>query len=407
MPSTRFNPRGRTLSDWRWIARRRWPILVAAGLGLTLVAWAFVRDGSEPAASVATEGAAAQPDSVIALPATTQRLAGIELVVVNASTSGELIANGTITYDANHVSVLSSRAEGRVVSVSADLGQQVSAGDVLAIIESPLVGQTRGALERAQANLEAARRNYEREQRLFAQAISSQKELLEAEATFRSAEADRRSAVAELGALGARGGRGASFSLVSPINGMVVERKASPGQAVDPSTNLFTVANLRHVWITVDVYERDIERINENAQAVVTPSALPGESFPGRVTYAGGIVDPTSRTFKVRVELENPGRRLRPGMFARVRIQTPRLAGDTAISVPELAVQEMNGRQVVFVASGRPGEFIIRPVTVGGPTGSRAVAITAGLRAGERIVSSGAFQLKAELLKASFGDAGH
>lgn len=407
MPRISFIPHRSTLSDWRWIARRRWPILVAAGLGLTLAAWAFARDGSEPAATVAAEGAAAQPDSVVALPATTQRLAGIELIAVNASASGELIANGTITYDANHVSVLSSRAEGRVVSVSADLGQQVSAGDVLAIIESPLVGQTRGALERAQANLEAARRNYEREQRLFAQAISSQKELLEAEATFRSAEADRRSAVAELGALGARGGRGAGFSLVSPINGMVVERKASPGQAVDPSTNLFTVANLRHVWITVDVYERDIERVNENARAVVTPSALPGESFPGRVTYAGGIVDPASRTFKVRVELENPGRRLRPGMFAQVRIQTPRLAGDTAISVPELAVQEMNDRQVVFVATGRPGEFIIRPVTVGGSTGNGTVAITAGLRAGERIVSSGAFQLKAELMKASFGDAGH
>lgn len=403
MPSTRFNPRGRTLSDWRGIARRRWPILAAGFLLLVLLAWVTSRGDPEPAGEAAAE-APAQPDSLLVVPPAAQRLAGIELVVVNASTSGELIANGAITFDANHVSVLSSRAEGRVVSVAADLGQQVSAGAVLALIQSPLIGQTRGALERAQVSLEAARRNYEREQRLFAQSISSQKELLEAEAAYRSAEADRRSAVAELEALGASAGRGASFSLVSPINGMVVERNASPGQAVDPSTNLFTVADLRHVWITVDIYERDIQRVNENAQAVVTPSALPGESFPGRVTYAGGIVDPASRTFKVRVELENPGRRLRPGMFAQVHIKTPRMATDPSISVPELAVQDVGGQQVVFVATGKPGEFIVRPVTLGPATGNGMVAVTAGLRGGERIVGTGAFQLKAELMKASFGE---
>lgn len=394
--------------DWRGLARRRWPVVVAGLIALAGIVWAVTRaDSSSEATDATVEEEAAGADTVVTLDSAAQRLAGIELVAVAASGPGELIANGTITYDANHVSVLSSRAEGRVVSVRADLGETVTAGTVLAILESPVIGQTRGALERAQASMEVARRNYERERRLFDQAISSQRELLEAEAALRSAEADRRSAAAELSALGASAGEGARFGLVSPITGTVVERNASPGQAVGPSTNLFTVANLRHVWITVDIYERDLRRVRENARAVVTPIALGGESFTGRVTYAGGVVDSVSHTFKVRVELENPGQRLRPGMFAQVRIETARGAGDTSLVIPAIAVQEVAGRQVVFVASETPGEFIVRPVTLGAAAGTGAVIVTDGIRVGERIVGEGAFQLKAELTKASFGEGGH
>ena len=363
-----------------------------------------MHDGNTTAADEHA-GEVAGADTLLRMDSTAQRLAGISLITVSPSTGGELVANGTITYDANHVSVLSSRAEGRIVSVRADLGQRVAAGTTLALLESPLVGQTRGSLERAYANLEAARRNYEREKRLFEQSISPQKDLLEAEAAYRSAVADQRSAVAELSALGARGGQGATFGLVTPINGTVVERNASPGQAVGPSTNLFTVADLRHVWITVDIYEADLRRVRENAEAVVAPSALPGESFIGRVTYAGGVVDSTSRTFKVRVELDNATQRLRPGMFAQVRIKTLRALEDTSLVIPEVAVQEVNGRQVVFVAGQIPGQFIVRPVTVGATSSGSNIAVTNGLRAGERIAAAGAFQLKAELMKSSFGDA--
>ncbi len=214
------------------------------------------------------------------------------------------------------------------------------------------------------------------------------------------------SALAKLRAVGATGGEGADFGLVSPIAGVVVERNASPGQVVGPSTNLFTVANLRHVWITVDVYEADLSRVRRGAPVVVTPVALAGETFAGRVTYAGGVVDPASRTFKVRVELENPGLRLRPGMFAQVRITVPPGAAATTgtLTVPEIAIQEINGKQVAFVATASPGQFVARPVTVGPRSSGGLVTLTGGLAAGDRIVGRGAFQLKAEMLKASFGE---
>ena len=393
--------------DWRRMARRWWPAIGAGALGLIVIAWVALQRGEAASATgpADTTGAHAEQDSIVTLDSAALRMAGVELLTAMPSGSDALMANGTITYDANHVSAISSRAEGRVLAVRADLGQPVAAGQVLALLESSEVGQVRGDLERARVNVDIAKRNHEREKRLFEQAITSQKELLDAENAFRVAEADYNSAASRLRAMGASGGEGATFGLVSPIAGVVVERNASPGQVVGPATNLFTVANLRHVWITVDVYEADLARVRNGASVVVTPAALAGETFTGRVTYAGGVVDPTSRTFKVRVELENPVLRLRPGMFAQVRIAasvaTARVTGE--LTIPEIAVQELNGKQVVFVATGGPGRFAAREVTLGSRRGG-FVAVTGGLKMGDRIVARGSFQLKAEMLKASFGE---
>ena len=391
---------------WRRVLRKWWLAIAAGAVALVVVIWAVAGRGeSAPLAGADSTGTRADADSVVKLDSAALRLAGIQLVTAVPANSDALVANGTITYDANHVSAISSRAEGRVLAVRADLGQQVRAGEVLALLESSEVGQVRGDLERARVNMDVARRNYEREKRLFDQSITSQKELLEAEGAFRSAEADYNSAVSKLRAIGAARGEGAAFGLVTPIAGVVVERNASPGQVVGPSANLFTVANLRHVWITVDVYEADLSRVQRLAGVIVSPTALPGETFSGRVTYAGGVVDPASRTFKVRVELENPTLRLRPGMFAQVRIAIPTGAtASGALTVPEIAVQEINGKRVVFVAQGAPGHFVARTVTLGPLATGGMVAIASGLKAGDRIVARGAFQLKAEMLKASFGE---
>ena len=412
----------------------RWPIAIALVLIVGAALWALMRRGdhakgtlksADAAAVTGTDSAkAAAGDSVLRLDSAAQRLAGIQLLTISPSSTGVLTANGTITYDANRVSVVSSRVEARVVSVRADLGQQVPADGLLATLESSDVGQTRGDLERARATVDVARRNYEREKRLFAESISPEKEMLDAEAAYRTAQADLNSASSKLRAVGAAGGQGATFSLVTPVGGTVVERNASPGQVVGPTTNLFTVADLSRVWITVDVYEDDLSRVHDGAKATVIANALPNRAFAGIVTYAGGIVDSASHTFKVRVAVDNAGRALRPGMFAQVRIETPAVralgaTGDRSggastsasatsetptITVPEMAVQEVNGKQIVFVAGRTPGEFVARSVTAGPRAGNGSIVITHGLTAGDRIAVQGAFQLKAELTKASFGE---
>lgn len=421
--------------DWRAIAMRRWPVLLAVVVIAILGVWAMLQHGrgTGPAITAQSEAStgkdagskrAASLDSLVVLDSASLGLVDIELATVGAGAGGALVANGTITFDANQASVVAPQTEGHVVTVARDLGQHVSKGTVLAILQSPDVGQTRGDVERARANLDVTQQNYQREQRLYAESISSQKELLEAKAAYGSARADANAAAAKIQSLGATSGHGATFGLVSPISGVVVDRDVMPGQTVGPSSTLFTVADLRRVWITVDLYESDVGRVQQGASAAVNPRALPGETFHGHVTYAGGVVDTASRTIKVRVEVENPTLRLRPGMFAQVRIEAPHsatagiananangtAAGNTAAStdgpviIPDLAVQDVNGKPTVFLPGRRPGQFIARAVTLGARPGDGTVTITQGLRAGERIVVKGAFQLKAEMMKASFSD---
>ena len=418
-------------AEFRLSRLRNRPV-VAFGVALTIVAvgaWWILRPGG---AAPTLPTAVAAPDSlealarvaaenVVRLDTSAERLAGIELMTLEPTGTGTLVVNGAITYDANLVSVISSRAEGRILSVSADLGEQVSPGTVLATILSSDVGQARGDLERTQVTRDLAKRNYDREKRLFEEQISPEKELLDAEVAYRSAEADFNGIASKLRALGAAGGSGATFGLRTPVSGTIVERNASPGQIVGPSASVFTVANLGHLWVTADVYERDLALIRTGAVANVTVNALPGEVFPGRVTYAGGVVDTATHTFKVRVEIDNKARRLRPGMFAQVRVQTLAQSirlqdglarGDSGagvgsralLTVPEIAVQELNGKQVVFVAGSTRGEYFVRAVTIGTRVGGGFVTITDGLRRGERIAVKGAFQLKAQLTKASFGE---
>jgi cobalt-zinc-cadmium efflux system membrane fusion protein len=383
--------------------RRRWPLLLGLVMAIVVTVVLFTRGGEASDANVATAvDKPATNDSVVTLDSAAQRMAGIEVVTAAGSSQNELVANGTIVYDADRVAVLAPRAEGRIVSVQADLGQGVSAGQVLAVIESPEVGQVRGDLERARASVSVSQRNYEREKRLYEQEISPQKEMLDAEVAYRTAEADFNSALAKLKSYGATSGTGGSYGLRTAVSGTVVERNASPGQIVGPSSNVFTVADLQHVWITVDVYEADLTRVHRGAAVTVAPTALPGETFKGRVTFAGGVVDSASRTIKVRVTVENESRRLRPGMFAQVRIAAPSgIPSSAAVSLPEIAVQEVNDKQVVFVQTA-PGRFVARPVTVKGSATGNALLITSGVRAGDQVVIQGAFQLKSELLKATF-----
>ena len=381
----------------RWYAAVCILITIAVGVALA-------GGGREPVAEK-TPATATSSDSLITLDSMALRLAGVETTPASIVMGDTLVANGTITFDANHVAVVAPRAEGRITSVKADLGQEVAAGDILAEVESPQVGGTRGDRARAAAAVSVAKRNYEREKRLYEQEISPQKEMLDAEILYRTAEADLASAEATLRTYGATSGSGGGYGLRSAVAGTVVDRNATPGQIVGPNAGLFTVADLRHVWSTVDVYEADLRRIHTGAAVTVTSTAFPEERFSGRVTFAGGVVDSMSRTMKTRVVVENPSRRLRPGMFAQARIVAPSGQASRGITLPSDAVQDLNGTPVVFVAKGA-GQFVARRVVLdGGPEsarGAKTVLITKGIREGERVVTKGAFQLKAELTKASF-----
>jgi membrane fusion protein, heavy metal efflux system len=346
-------------------------------------------------------------DEVQAVTLDSTALAMTDIVVGTAESveSSRLPVTGAITYDQNRVSHIGPRTEGRIVALRVDLGSRVAVGQVLAVLESPEVGATRADLHEAQALVRIQTENYEREKRLEAQGISSRKELLEAEAELRRAEAAAVSAAERLRTLGAGQGEGGEFTITAPFAGVVVEKHATLGEVAGPSDQLFTVADLSRLWIELDIFERDLRRVTIGQPVLVRTAAYPGRAYSGRIVYVADVLDPERRTVRARVEVENPDRSLKPGMFATAEIEVG--SGDPIVVVPRVAVQDVEGRQVVWVPGDAPGEFHTQPVEVGSALDDGRVQILAGLAAGDRVVVAGAFTLKAELSKGEFGGHGH
>ena len=345
--------------------------------------------------------------TVVLLDTAALRMADIRLGAAEGVASSALPVTGTITYDANRVSHVGPKTEGRIVRLSAELGSRVRGGQALAIMESADIGTTRVGLHETRELVNIARENYERERRLEAQGISSRKEMLDARAELRRAEAALQGATERLRILGAGQGRGGQFAVTAPFGGVVVETHASLGEVAGPSDQLFTIADLSRLWIELDIFERDLARVAEGQPATVTTAAYPNRVFPGKIVYVGDILDPEKRTVRARVEVPNEGGLLKPGMFARAEIETATGTGTRVPVVPRGAVQEVEGRTVVWVPGARPGEFHIRPVQVGAAVDSVRVMILSGLEPGERVVIAGAFTLKSELSKGEFGGHGH
>ena len=379
--------------------------LVSALLGCT--ADVQPADHEETATGVDTASASEHGVSeVVVLDTSGVRLAGIRIDTTTTITTSGLAVTGTITYDANRVSHIGARTSGRIIALRVALGARVSAGQTLAVLESPTVGQIRSEEREAEELRAIARENFAREQRLAAQGISSRKEMLEAEADLRRTEAALRSAEAQLAALGAGHGTGSEFGLSAPFAGEVVAREASIGEMAEPTDTLFTIADLSRVWIELNVFERDLSRVRVGQTVAVTVTAYPGRTFPGRIVYLGAVLDAARRTVPARVEIPNVNRALKPGMFASASIQVGE-GGPPVVVVAQDAIQEVEGKTVVFVPGNKPGEFRTVVVTVGEPVDGRRVTVLSGLTAGARVVVAGAFALRSELAKSEIGEGGH
>ncbi len=377
-------------------------------LGASLAATACGRGGGagDEEATVREETHAAGEGDVVVLDPAAVEAAGIRVGRADSVHTTGLPVTGTITYDANRVTHIGPRAAGRVVALRADVGQRVGGGAALAILESPEIGQIRAEEREARALVRIAGENHARELRLESQGISSRKELLEAEAELRRTEAALRSATERLRVLGAGQGSGGQFALTTPFAGVVVSRDASLGAMAGPTDALFTVADLSRLWIELDIFERDLPRVAAGQPVAVTVASFPGRTFPGRIVYVGDILDPAKRTVHARVEIPNPEAVLKPGMFAGGKIQVGE-SGPARAAVPQDAVQELEGRKVVFVPGGRPAEFRAVPVEVGEPADAGRVIVLSGLGPGDPVVTAGAFSLRSELAKGEIGEHGH
>jgi cobalt-zinc-cadmium efflux system membrane fusion protein len=300
-----------------------------------------------------------------------------------------------IVYDETHTVRVFSPIAGRVTGAIAALGAVVRAGDVLAVLDSPELGQAQAAYSDALADLNLADRAYERIKELVDNGIAPRKELDQAEDNLSHARSEAERARLKLANLGIHARRTDNrFVLHAPIGGTVTERNINPGMEIRPDLTapLFVISNLEQLWVQMDIFEKDIGLIHVGEKVLLRVPAYPGETFSATVSYISRIVDEGTRTVKVRCILPNPDARLLPAMYASAEVQSE--PGDLAIVIPLTALFTEDESEWVYVDAGN-FHYQKRRVRVGLRPKDRAV-ILEGLKPGERVVSAGALMLRSE-----------
>ena len=192
------------------------------------------------------------------------------------------------------------------------------------------------------------------------------------------------------------------LELKAPIGGQVIERHGTVGEAVDKTTELYTISDLKNLWCIAEIKEKDVASMRQGQRASIRVLAYPGKTFTGTLSLIGQEVEEKTRTLEVRIEVDNSDGMLKPGMFADVEVVT-NVLGNVLI-IPDESLQTLDDQQVVFVvANPKHNEFTKRVVTVGREHAGQA-EIIAGLEAGDTVVTKGSFVLKSELLKGELGE---
>lgn len=326
--------------------------------------------------------------------------------VAEEDVGGVLTTSGRIAFDDLQVSHVYSPVNGRVVKILAQLGERVQKSAPLAVIESPDLGSADSDRVKAEADLRAAGREYQRQRELYQAHAGSQKDYETAQASYGRARAEYERARSKIKLLraGARDAQNQEYTLRAPIDGEIVARSASIGAEVQgqysggTAVELFTVGALETVWVMADVFEIDLGRVKTGARASVHVVAYPNEVFSGTVDWVADTLDPSSRTARVRCRIKNPGLKLKPEMYATMSIS---VAEHRALAVPRGAILRLADRDTVFVQSGSSAagqlRFERRPIAVDEEAGGDLLPVTQGLRAGERVVASGAILLSGML----------
>lgn len=364
------------------------------------------------------------------------------------ATTGEIETIPTKTY------IQHGLLSGRVYDVLVEQGDMVKQGQTMVILDSPEINRlgaevlnTKNDMQleivkvksnynadrnQAQVRLDLARSNYERLKTLNEEKIASRRSLEAANVDLKVAESRleniKNKETAEIESLKVKAKvtiesmtnrlrqiglddktidqmLDSDYSILrvpikSSRSGVVVEVQANPGETVSESDPLFEVLDIGTVYATADVYEHDMDRVAEGQRVVVTANALPKRTFEGTITFVGSEVDNTKRTLPVRVKINNPEFKLKPDMFVTLRILTQEPA--TSIILPKQAVVERNGHFGVFLEV-KSGVYQLNYVQVGRSLGDE-VEILDGLKIGQKVVTTGAFQLDAQLLKSKSTD---
>lgn len=346
-------------------------------------------------------------------------------IVVGTATkqdvTSEITLPGVLALNLNKTANISSFVQGKVISLATDLGDRVKKEQVLVTINSPEFVQAQAAFLEARAKLSLSRKENERAQILFKEKAIEEREFLRREAEFEKLSTE----VGGLGSILHSYGMdheqterlveksasmksddelcelcNSNLPILSPISGTTIFRDVIVGEHVEPQKTLFTVSGLSILWALLDAYEKDLPFITKQSTVIIKSSLYPEKEFAGKITYISDIIDEKLRTAKIRVEVQNHERLLKPNMYIQGIVEN-KAAEKKVLAIPEEAIQNLEGEKIVFILE-EADIFAVCHVELGERIGNKRL-ITKGLEGGEKIVIKGAFTLKAELIKASFG----
>jgi cobalt-zinc-cadmium efflux system membrane fusion protein len=379
-----------------------WPLIagiagVAALVGFGVARGLVPSHSAAPAAKTAAAPEKAAPTEV-KVPLEYLATANIAVEpVATAVVCAEILAPATVVAAPGSEAVIIARASGAVQRINRRLGEVVRAGDVLALVDSPEAAAMAAERRVAAARADLARKTYAREAALYEQGVTPRQEMEAAKAALEvaNAEAQRAATVAQSAHLASDG---RSVAVTSPIAGRVTAQSVTLGAFVQPQAELFRVAGSGTAQVEASVTAADTARVAAGDTAVILLGS--GSPVPAVVHSVTPTVNSSARTATVVLTPTQALDKLVIGEGVQVRLQT-RTSGPAALSVPEDAVQNLDGRDVLFVRT--PQGFRPQPVLVGIRSGGSA-QILSGARAGEQVATRNAFLLKAEMNKGAGDD---
>lgn len=316
---------------------------------------------------------------------------------------------GEVQYNKSRFVWLSSRAPGIVESVQGDLGDSVKKGQVVAIIDSAELGEAKATLLRAHSERNRWSWVTESYESSNGSGAISRKDLVEAKAALAGASIEVDIAAQKLRNYGLDGemleqivenhNTSTLLPVMAPFDSTVVELKAVPGEVIERGGPIFALADTSTMWAMLDIFVRDLPKVKEEMPVVFSPDGLDGQVFHGKVDWIGSQLDEKTRTAKVRAILHNHDGQIRSGLFGKGEIALHQ--NDGVLTVPRESVQWDGCCNVVFV---KKSDVLYQPrkIRIGYATDDNYV-VEAGLIPGERIVTTGSYLLKTEILKGSIG----
>jgi cobalt-zinc-cadmium efflux system membrane fusion protein len=369
-------------------------------------------------------------EGIIQIPIEAQTASGLQVApAAMQQIETSLQVTGTVAPDQTRVAHIRPLARGVVEEVFVQMGDRVRQGDPLISYDNIKLGMAVGEYLAAKADLRSTQTSVEVKETILARS----REMLAVGAIARTThdirEAEFREAQAQVDAAQARVSkveeqlhrfgltdddlqklnaahdtdyhRTASHSILrAPFSGVITAYDVSVGETVDPSSELLTLTDISTVWVLADVYEQNLSAVRVGKQVAIRIASYPDEVFQGRITYISDLVEPKTRTARVRCVADNPRARLKLDMFATVEIPTEETA--QVLAVPTAAIQRIDDEPVVFVQLTET-EFERRDVTTGIEAGGWT-EIRSGLKPAERVISEGSFHAKTAALRELIGD---